>query len=222
VIGVTEIGVDHAGPLPKPLAKQRLNSTQQGPNQGLYDRVLGRLFAMRERIAALQGVSEQSLCTNGELAALAKDCPTSLAEVVPGRHGSAMFLTQYANDIFGCMQDDDQRSTSAKGPVDVDVERMLRVLSDRTTFEGLAQEMKMTKPALAAMLQRAIESGRPLDRGSLIDESLFARVIDYMRYHRYAKLRDVREHLGGEPSLPELRVALAFARRALYSEIEIT
>ena len=221
-IGVTEKGVDHAGPLPKPLLMQRSNNFQQERNQGIYDRVLGRLFAMRERIAALQGVLEQSLCTNAELAALAEDRPTSLTQFVPGRHGSAMFLTQYAGEIFGCMQDEDQRDTSATGPVDVDVERMLRVVSDRTTFEGLAQEMKMTKPALAALLQRAIESGQPLERGCLIDEPLFARVIDYMRYHRYAKLRDVREHLGGEPSLPELRVALAFARRALYSEIETT
>lgn len=222
VIGVTEQGVDHAGPLPKPLSMQRPNTTERSSNQTLQDQILGRLYAMRERIAARQGVSEQSLCTNAELTALATDRPSALSHVVPGRHGSAMFLTQYADEIFGCMKDDTQLSTAAIGAVDIDVERMLRIVGDRTTFEGLAQDMKMTKPALAALLQRAIESSLPLERGSLIDEALFARVIDYMRYHRYAKLRDVREHLGGEPSLPELRVALAFARRALYSEVETT
>jgi hypothetical protein len=40
--------------------------------------------------------------------------------------------------------------------------------------------------------------------------------MDFLRDHRFAKLRNVRDHVGDIAELPELRVAVAFARRELF------
>jgi ATP-dependent DNA helicase RecQ len=220
-IGVTGEGKEYAGSLPKQITLQRSTSEASVGDDAAFRNVYAMLVAMRERIASQRGVPEHSLCSNDEIAMLAHDMPMSLKEFVPGRHGSSIFLTQHAQEILTCIQasrqQDAERRVVSFAP---DIERIVGAIHETTTLDRLSRDLQMSKPSIVELLQRGIESGIHITRGSLVDESLFTSVLEYVRYHRYAKLRDVRQHIGGEPSVPELRLALAFARRDLYSEAE--
>ena len=166
---------------------------------------------MRERIASQRGVADEAICTDNELKAIAQDRPMHLKDLVPGKHGSSLFLTQHAAEIVSAVATKGLLvAVSAKS--DSEFSNVIGMINHRTTLDGLAEQAHMKKAALVELLQRAIESGSLIERGALVDDNLYSGVSDYMRYHRYAKLRDVRDHLGGEPSLPELRLAVAFAR----------
>ena len=78
-----------------------------------------------------------------------------------------------------------------------------------------SHELGMTPPAASHALERAIERYAWIERSGLVDDDLYEEVLTYVRYHRYAKIRHVREHLRRDVDLPVLRVALAFARRDL-------
>lgn len=220
-IGVTSSGREHTGSLPKQLTLQRVSAEASTENIDASSRVYAMLLAMRERIASQRGVPESTLCSNNELTQLAQDMPLTLQEFVPGRHGSSMFLTQHAQEILACIhafrQQDEVSPVVASAP---DIERIIGSMHETTTLDRLSRDLQMSKPSIVELLQRGIESGMNISRGALVDEKLFVSVFEYVRYHRYAKLRDVRQHIGGEPPMPELRLALAFARRDLYSEVE--
>jgi len=179
-----------------------------------------RLLAMRERISQTRGVVEQSICTDNELQAIADDAPSTLQDLVPGRHGSSLFLTQYADDILACIDRSAAKTTQVQG-ADIEVAAVIPLLHDYTTLDGLSEQVKMSKTALVVLLQRGIESGVDIRRGNLVDDALYTSVKEYVRFHRYAKLRDLREHVGGEPPMPELRLALSLARRDLFSQADV-
>ncbi len=86
------------------------------------------------------------------------------------------------------------------------------------TLHQVARAARMTPPAAAQAIQRAVEAGLDIRREELVHDDLYQDVLDYLRHHRFAKLRHVREHVGEDVDLAILRVALAFARRDLYSE----
>jgi ATP-dependent DNA helicase RecQ len=220
-IGVTSDGREHAGPLPKQLTLQRNAAETFVQNHDAASSVYVMLVAMRERIASQRGVPENSLCSNEELALLARDMPSSLQEFVPGRHGSSMFLTQHAQEILSCIRESRQQDAESRVVSSApDTERIICSIHETTTLDRLSRDLQMSKPSIVELLQRGIESGMNISRGALVEDNLYASVLEYVRYHRYAKLRDVRQHIGGEPSMPELRLALAFARRDLYTEVE--
>lgn len=218
-IGVTSEGRELITSMPKQLTLRRQQPRQPDMVEAPSSVSLDRLYAMRDRIATMRGVPEQTLCTDQELQAIAMDAPSAMQDFVPGKHGSALFLTQHAQEILACLE-----PTSANDSVAVrvgdDVTAVVNVLHDHMSLDRLGDELRMTKTTLVALLQRGIESGVDIHRGNLVDDALYAAVKEYVRFHRYAKLRDLRDHIGGEPSMPELRLALAFARRDLYSQVD--
>ena len=79
----------------------------------------------------------------------------------------------------------------------------------------MIHELRITPPAASHAIERAVERYSWVERFGLVDDDLYTEVLDYVRYHRHAKIRHIREHLRRDVDLPLLRLALAFARRDL-------
>jgi len=216
-VGLTKTGMERFGPLPKQLSFMRREMNNLSHDTSPIEGALDRLRSMRERIASARGVPEETICTNNELEAIAQDQPKHLRDLVPGRHGSSLFLAQHADDIVAALVPVSPRGVKTV-TADQEVVKLIGMIRYTTTLNGLVEQAQMKKTTIVELLQRAIESDIYTERGALVDDNMYSSVREYMRYHRYAKLRDVREYIGGEPPLPELRLAVAFARRDLFMQ----
>jgi hypothetical protein len=211
-IGVTEEGMRVAEPLPSPL---RAVSTSSHAASGLLD----ALIAWRERVAARDEVPESTLVHRDELERIAQDAPTRVDGLQPGRHGSGLFIARYGAELIQCLTDTQQVQERAIPKVRCDDESVLvaGLVRPGVTLHDVARSARKTPPATAHALQRAIEGGLTIERHDLVDDRLYEDVYEYLRNHRFAKLRHVREHVGEDVDLAVLRLAMAFARRDLYA-----
>jgi len=212
-IGVTEEGVAMASPLPKVLPYEARSVVSD--SSATFD----ALLAMRERIALRDDVTETTLATRDELLRVAQDRPTRIDALVPGSHGSGLFLARYGAEMIRAI--DDARASEVRAVpkirADDDSTMIAALVRPHWTLHQLARTARMTPAAAAQAIQRAIEAGLDVERGSLLPDELYTDVLSYLRHHRFAKLRHVREHVEKDVDLALLRVALAFARRDLYS-----
>lgn len=214
-VGVTEKGADLLEKKPKQL---NVFGTQRNNVEAESTALLDHLLSLRERLADQRDVPVDALCTLTELTAVAADRPMSLKSFVPGRHGSAMFIAQYAEDIIRCIQAVQMGSPKPHSTaMDDSLTMIMGLLRTNWTLQRLSNEARMSMATVAATLQRGIESGLPIERGALVDDPLYLRVCDYIRYNRFAKLRDVRANLDVDIELPVLRLAVAFARRDMFT-----
>lgn len=213
-IGVAEEGAKIAMPLPERLRYESRKSPLDD------SATLGALLAFRERVALRDEVPEASIAGRDELQRIAEDAPARSEDLVPGRHGSGLFLARYGSEVLQVIVDVKKSQIRAvpKVRIDDDSTMVAALVRPGWTLHQVARSARMTPPAAAQALQRALEGGLDVDRAELVPNELYAEVLDYMRHHRFAKLRHVREHLGGDVDLAILRVALAFARRDLFSE----
>ncbi|MFN4909345.1 MAG: RecQ family ATP-dependent DNA helicase [Bacteroidota bacterium] len=173
------------------------------------------LQAMRERLAAHAKVAPAMLVTDDELQRIADDAPTSLARMVPGRHGSGHFIARFGAEVLTTIRAVDTSVSVVAEPEELPTELLEVLRRHRRSFSDIIHELGMTPPAASHALERAIERYAWIERSGLVDDDLYEEVLTYVRYHRYAKIRHVREHLRRDVDLPVLRVALAFARRDL-------
>lgn len=211
-IGVTEEGMRVPADLP---AQLRPAAAAQAESGGLFD----ALLAWRERVAARDDVPETTLVHRNELERIAEDAPTRIDALQPGRHGSGLFLARYGNEIVRCIDAFRTVQSRAIPKVRSDDEAVLLagLVRPGLSLQDVARSARRTPPAAAHALQRAIEAGLSVDRHDLVDDRLFEEVYSYLRHHRFAKLRHVREHVGEDVDLAVLRLAIAFARRELFS-----
>lgn len=211
-IGVTEEGMRVAAPLPAPLRPATASAQTSAP-------ALDALLAWRERVAARDDVPETTLVHRDELERIAMDNPQRVDALQPGRHGSGLFLARYGSELVQCLADAQQVASRAIPKVRCDDEAVLvaGLVRPGYSLHDVARSARKTPPAAAHALQRAIESGLSVERMDLVDERLYGDVYEYLRHHRYAKLRHVREHVGEDVDLAVLRLAMAFARRDLFS-----
>ncbi len=212
-IGVTQDGRDLVDDLPSPLQREH-SAAPTSASAAIVD----ALVATRDRIAQRDGVLASSLVSRDELQRIADDAPTSVDALVPGRHGSGLFLARHGEEIVRSVADALTVASRAvpKIRADEDATLLAGLIRRGRTLRELAIEARMTPPNAAHAIQRAIEAGLHVERHDLIDERLYEEVLTYLRHHRFAKLRHVREHLGGDIDLADLRVAIAFARRDLF------
>ncbi|HLP27206.1 MAG TPA: RecQ family ATP-dependent DNA helicase [Candidatus Didemnitutus sp.] len=213
-IGVTEEGMKIAGPLPTPLGYEAR------PSEADSSVALNALLALRERVSARDGTAESTLAGREELQRIAADNPRMVTDLVPGKHGSGLFLARYGAEIIQVLKDVGKAEIQSvpKVRADADATMIAALVRPGWTLHQLARAARMTPPAAAQAIQRAVEAGLDIRRDELVHDGLYQDVLDYLRHHRFAKLRHVREHLGEDVDLAVLRVALAFARRDLYSE----
>jgi ATP-dependent DNA helicase RecQ len=212
LIAATPDGVRLAKPLPKPLDLSAPVVLEVDPS------MFRELLALRDAIAEREGVGPTSLVTLAALERIAKDQPTATAMFKPGEHGSGLFLARHGEEILQVVKRSQQAVVQSipKVRADDEVRKAASVAQRCKSLADVARVMHVTPPAAAQLLQRAIESGLEVQVEQLIPADLLERVSDYMRHHRYARLRHVREEVGLDVNLPELRVAMAAARRELY------
>jgi ATP-dependent DNA helicase RecQ len=215
VIGATEEGLQQIDHTVRPLDLRRNTRTSQAMNApDLHRERFDSLAAMRERLASATGVGEQSLATDAELEKLAHDAPQTFAELRPGEHGSGLFIARHGADVLATLRAVGAVSPRTSGrSVPPEVAELLS--RPGTTLADLVRDANTGPAAMARLIEDLVEQGTITERGRLVDDELYATVLDYVRFHRYAKLRHVREHLTQDVDLPTLRVALAFARRDL-------
>ncbi|MBL0322841.1 MAG: RecQ family ATP-dependent DNA helicase [Ignavibacteria bacterium] len=213
-IGVTEEGMKIARPLPSPLRYEAKTSATD--TSAAFD----ALMAFRERVSERDGAAELTLAGQEELRRIAADAPNSIEDLVPGKHGSGLFLARYGAEIIQVLKDVGRADVRAvpKVRADDDSTMIAALVRPGWTLHQVARAARMTPPAAAQAIQRAVEAGLDIRREELVHDDLYQDVLDYLRHHRFAKLRHVREHVGEDVDLAILRVALAFARRDLYSE----
>ncbi len=215
VIGVTQQGLEKLDNQIRPLDLRRSTPGTQAlttPDQRVEH--FAALSAMRERLATALGVGPQSLVTDAELGQLAQDAPKSFAELRPGEHGSGIFIASHGAEVLSVLR---ANQTTLETPSGRTIPPEVADLLSRpgTTMADLVRDANTGPAAMARLVEDLIEQGTITERGRLVDDVLYATVLDYVRFHRYAKLRHVREHLAQDVDLPTLRVALAFARRDL-------
>jgi hypothetical protein len=215
VIGATEEGLQQIDHTVRPLDLRRNTRASQAMNvPDLHRERFDSLAAMRERLASATGVGEQSLATDVELEQLAHDAPQTFAELRPGEHGSGLFIARHGADVLAALRAGGSVSARASGrSIPSEVAELLS--RPDTTLADLMRDASTGPAAMARLVEDLVEQGTITERGRLVDDELYASVLDYVRFHRYAKLRHVREHLTQDVDLPTLRVALAFARRDL-------
>ncbi|RPI68962.1 MAG: RecQ family ATP-dependent DNA helicase [Ignavibacteriae bacterium] len=211
-IAPTAEGVRRARPLPKPM------ELQFSAAAGVDTDVLRALMSFRERCADSEGVAASTVVSLSALEALATDLPAGLPDIVPGKHGSGLFLARYGPEIVNVITHARKERITAVPKVRADAQVMAVVDAIRPgrTLADVARALRITPAAAAQGIQRAIESGVEIRREDLVQENVMASVMDFLRDHRFAKLRNVRDHVGDIAELPELRVAVAFARRELF------
>lgn len=215
VIGATEQGLAQIDHDVRPLDLRRsVRDAQSAVAPDQHRERFAALSAMRERLAETAGVAAQSLLSDVELDRLAQDAPRTFADLRPGEHGSGLFIARYGADVLSALRAVESIGQPAPGRV---VPREIAELLSRpnTTMADLVRDASAGPAAMARLVEDLIEQGTIAERGRLVDDELYTRVLDYVRFHRYAKLRHVREHLAQDIDLPTLRVALAFARRDL-------
>ena len=213
-IGVTPEGMKQASPVPAPLryeAKQR-----EGDSSPTFE----ALMAFRERVSQRDNVTDTSLAGREELQRIAEDSPSKVDDLMPGRHGSGLFLARYGVELLQVIHDEKKAIVQAvpKVRANDDSTMITALVRPHLTLHQLAKAARMTPPAAAQAIQRAVEAGLDVQREDLVPSELYGEVLSFMRHHRFAKLRHIREHIGGDVDLAVLRVALAFARRDLYTE----
>ncbi len=212
-IALTAAGRDLGMPLPRQRRFRKTHLAEEADPS-----VATALMAWRERTAHAMHQQAQTLLSNDAVAALATDAPQREADLQPGRHGSGLMLAQYGAEIIGVIAGVRRSRVDAipKVRLDNDVMQVLKAVRPGRSVMDVARALRITPAAAARNLQRALEAGADLQRGELVPDDLFAEVMDYLRDHRYAKLRQIRETVGADVDMPTLRVAMAFARRELY------
>lgn len=199
--------------LPKPL------SFDQVPKQDSNLDILAALIHLRDEISNREDAAPTSLVSLSQLQSLSADMPAKESDLVSGKHGSAIFLARYGNEIVRAIQQAAQKRQVHSINIRTD-DRTTWVISEVNkggTVADIARKLNMTPAALAQTLQKALESGVHVERSALVSDAAFERIREFMRLHRYAKLRHVREYLESDTiSMPEIRIAMAFVRKELY------
>jgi ATP-dependent DNA helicase RecQ len=215
-IGVSDDGLRQLPDPQRPLdLRLRQTDPQDTAGSAASRERFHALQAMRDRLAVQAEVAPLLLVTDDELHRIADDVPTSLARMVPGRHGSGHFIARYGRDVLTTIGGVDASLSGGAQPEEIPTELLDILRRHRRSFGDVIQELGMTPPAASHALERAIERYAWIERSGLVDDDLYDEVLTYVRYHRNAKIRHVREHLRRDVDLPLLRVALAFARRDL-------
>lgn len=211
-LAVTRQGIKAAESLPRRLDLSM--TTIRKVDAGVY----GAIVMLRDQIAEREQAAPISVLPLSAIERIATDRPTRLSELKPGEHGSGLFLARYGAEVVEAVVRAVQMSVQAipKVRADADVERIASLVEQHTSLEGVARTMRVTTANAAQLLQRAIEAGVPVNVHRIIPSDVIEAVANFMRDHRYAKLRHVREHVESTAELPELRVAMALARRELY------
>lgn len=215
-IGASQQGLDQIDHEMRPLDLRRSNRhSEDEPTGDLRPERYAALLAMRERLAAAGGVVPQTLISDDELGTLASDAPRSFAELRPGYHGSGLFIARHGSDVLATLRAVDGLAVAPKSARVLPPHVTELLGRPNTTLEDLVRGANIGAAAVARLIEDLIDDGTITERGRLVDNDLYAKVLDYVRYHRYAKLRHVRDHLQADVDLPMLRIALAFARRDL-------
>lgn len=180
--------------------------------------LLNTLVSVRDAIAQREGVTPASLVGLKEIENIAVDMPASVRAMREGRHGGSSFIERWGEEFVHAIASWNSGSLAVPKPStdEDDAHRVLAVLQPDWNLHQLASAMHCTHAAAAHAVQRALEIKLPIQRGSLVPDSVYSDVLDYVRHHRYAKLRHVRESVQAEVDPTVLRIALAFARNDLF------
>lgn len=209
----TELGAELAAPMPAQISVTRVTLTQ-----GVHKKVYAELMALRERISEEEDSSALSVLSNESIEKLATDCPRNTNDLIPGKHGSGVVIARYADQITsvirGVFQVEDRAVPKIR--LDADIERVVKAITPDRTVEDISRVLRMSPANVARSIQRALEMGALISVGTLVPEEAFIEIQDYMREHRFAKLKHVQNDVQPDVDLPTLRVAIAFARQQLF------
>lgn len=211
-LAVTTVGSKAAQPLPNRLSLSA--SAILAVDPGVY----GAIVELRDQLASRERVAPTSILTLQAIERLALDKPTSLAMLEPGRHGGGLFIARHGAELVEAIQRATRAAIKAipKVRATPELQRIVSVVERSSTLADVARAVRCTPAYAAQQIQQAVEAGLDVEIHRILPDTLLSAVTDFMRSHRYAKLRHVREHIGADVELPELRVAMAAARRNLY------
>lgn len=203
--------------LPQP--KQRTFPAQRTASRSLVSALLNA----RSAWARSAGVEPGNLLPLTTLERIARDAPRDVAEIRPGRHGSATFIEQFGRELVNVINrwhgDPPQflqQSTSSITST-TSSKRLLTAITPERTLHHVAHVLGMVPAKVAALIQDAVDSDLLHDRGALVPDDLFDAVLQILRIDQTVTIRHVQHRLG-QPSDPaSVRVAMAFARRVLRS-----
>ncbi|MBI2793071.1 MAG: RecQ family ATP-dependent DNA helicase [Ignavibacteria bacterium] len=213
VLGISRKARTKESQLPKALSFESV--AKQDSNLD----ILAALIHLRDEISNREDVGPASLVSLSQLQCLSADMPAKESDLVYGKHGSAIFLARYGNEVVRAIQQALQRRKVPGINIRTDDQTtwVISEVNKGGTVADIARKLNMTPAALAHTLQKALESGVHVERNALVSDAAFERIREFMRHHRYARFRHVREYLQADTiSMPEIRIAMAFVRKELY------
>ncbi|MBL7997282.1 MAG: RecQ family ATP-dependent DNA helicase [Candidatus Kapabacteria bacterium] len=189
------------------------------PSSGSRDvsLLVSKLKRVRDELAARNGTAVYAIATDEQLFAIAARPPRTLADFADVRGVGELFMTRWAAEFLYAINsersntDDDQDGDGISATVRTSVEYARKGYS----LQKIAQMRSMSAGTVAQHLQDAIERGLELDMHALVSARLYENVRLVLLKRPRALLKDIREELGGDTDYALLRVAVAFARRAL-------
>ncbi len=193
-----------------------MRENMEVPDDGLYK----QLWRVRQHQAALHEVSEQSVLSDAQLYALARQRPTSAADLrrIPGLN--SMFVNRYGDEFIRVLRDDRAKDhqEQKQRTLAPSVQATISLIAQGKSLEAIAELRHLSIGTVAAHIQEAIEQGIELDRSLLITNAVFEQVLAVIRKKPRALLKDLRFELGSDTPYAELRVAVAFARAEIERE----
>ena len=212
LLGVSEKGLRAYRPMPRQL-ELRAPVVDE-----MFAAAVKALLEFRDSTADRENKAPSSLCSMAAIERLASDMPKSVKELVPPVHGDGIFLAHYSDEILQVLNKVrmQQAGRIPSARITETTRRVVALAETSTSLAHLAERLRLTAPQVAQQLQLAIEGGVSVNLSTLIPAEVFEQVVRFVRNHRYARLRQVREYFGNEVDYPVLRVAVAAARRELY------
>lgn len=213
LLGATDVGRTAAMPLPPPVTVRWPERKQAAAG------LVQALVEARTTWAAEAGTSPSALASLTELEALAADAPTTATELQSGRHGSAAFLARFGTAAIAVVEawKHGQPNGVPKIALDPPTMAILRAVRPGWTLAQIAKASRTSVGDVANAIQRAVSTGMPLERTSLVPDDVYTVVLDVVRQRRTASVRHLVVATEGEYDPAMLRIALAFARRDLYN-----
>jgi ATP-dependent DNA helicase RecQ len=195
----------------------------------LYPELMEDCKLLRRELASAYSLHERVILDDAMLLKFVNALPRSRDNVrrtLP--RAGAMFLDRFAPLFVRAVQRYLARQAAKTGDDTLvlprEVQQTIRLLREGMSIERTAQAQQIPKSSIARHIQQALESGVELNRATLLygmTDEQYQRLCDFVRLRPHVRLKDVRAAFTqGELSmdLPELRIALAFARQAMMQQ----
>lgn len=175
--------------------------------------LLEDLKHLRAEIASVDGVVQRAVISDKVLKLIAHKMPKTSAALKAIEGVNNYFISRYSAAFLKVINKESDSTATEEKEVNPVIPNLIASLKKTKNLQKSCRELKLEIAETSLLLQEAIESGAALDRKMFIDDLTYFKIRDYVRFHPFVVLRELKEELRLDADFPVIRLALAFARR---------